>query len=97
MKFRRGYIVGSFVTVLLRLGAIFGVSFLIQEIIDSLTGQASITQLNIKTLFIMLPIVYLSVALMASIMDVILYLFYISSEVLVRKNIRCYFVFVLYF
>jgi len=87
MKFRRGYIVGSFVTVLLRLGAIFGVSFLIQEIIDSLTGQASITQLNIKTLFIMLPIVYLSVALMASIMDVILYLFYISSEVLVRKNI----------
>ncbi|MHA1188027.1 MAG: hypothetical protein ACTSSK_14340 [Candidatus Heimdallarchaeota archaeon] len=71
-----------------RLGAIFGVSFLIQEIIDSLTGQASITQLNIKTLFIMLPIVYLSVALMASIMDVILYLFYISSEVLVRKNIN---------
>ncbi|MHA1306568.1 MAG: ABC transporter ATP-binding protein [Candidatus Heimdallarchaeota archaeon] len=86
LKFRTGYNIGIFLTMLLRLGVLFGVSFLIQEIIDTLTGNASITQLNIKTLFIMLPLVYIGVALIASLMDIILYLFVISAEVLIRRN-----------
>jgi len=73
--------------MMLRLGVLFGVSFLIQEIIDALTGNVSITQLDIKTLFILLPVIYLGVALITSLMDIILYLFIISAEVLIRKNI----------
>ena len=87
MRFRKGYIIGSFITAVGWLASQFAVSFLIQELIDTLTGEASLTQLGLKNLFILIPIVYISVSLIGSLMDIILYLFYISSEILVRRNI----------
>jgi len=87
LTFRKGYIFGSFITAIGWLLSRFAVSFGIQEIIDIIVGEQPLLQMDIKTLFIIVPIIYVSTFVLGSIMDVVLWLFYISAEVLIRRNL----------
>ncbi|NHJ86524.1 MAG: ABC transporter ATP-binding protein, partial [Asgard group archaeon] len=87
INFRKGYFYGSFFSAIGWLVSRFLVSFAIQEIIDTITNETTIFNLDIKTLFILIPCFYVSTFLLGAIMDVVLWLFYIASEVLIRRNI----------
>ncbi|MHA1760617.1 MAG: ABC transporter ATP-binding protein [Candidatus Heimdallarchaeota archaeon] len=86
MSFRKGYIIGSFITAVGWLLSRFTISFGIQEIIDTILGNQTLLNLNLKTLFIIIPFTFVGVFVLGSVMEIILYLFYISAEVLIRKN-----------
>ncbi|MCF2142764.1 MAG: ABC transporter ATP-binding protein/permease [Candidatus Heimdallarchaeota archaeon] len=87
MKFRKGYVIGTMITSIGWLLSRFAVSFGIQEIIDILVGETPFLSLDIRTLFIIVPFIYVSTFILGSISDIVLWLFYISAEVLIRRNL----------
>ncbi|MHA1881311.1 MAG: ABC transporter transmembrane domain-containing protein, partial [Candidatus Heimdallarchaeota archaeon] len=87
MKFRKGYVIGTIITSIGWLLSRFAVSFGIQEIIDILVGETPFLALDMRTLFIIVPFIYVSTFILGSISDIVLWLFYISGEVLIRRNL----------
>ncbi len=78
---------GTFITTLLWLLGRFGISFGVQEIIDTLIGENTFFSLDLKTLFIIIPFTFLATFLFGSLLDILFWLFYISGQVLLRRNI----------
>ncbi|MGC9777855.1 MAG: ABC transporter ATP-binding protein [Candidatus Heimdallarchaeota archaeon] len=87
IRFRIGYFIGTFISTLLWLLGRFGISFGVQEIIDTLIGEDTFFSLDIKTLFIIIPFTFLATFLFGSLLDILFWLFYISGQVLLRRNI----------
>lgn len=87
ISFRKTFVILGFITSIGWLLSRLASSFAIQEIIDTLVGEETIFNLDIKTLFIIIPFTYVSVFIIGSLMDIVLWLFFISGEVLIRRNI----------
>ncbi|MFW9923728.1 MAG: ATP-binding cassette domain-containing protein [Candidatus Thorarchaeota archaeon] len=68
-------------------GGLFAISFTVQEAIDTLIGSETYFNLDITTLFIILPFTYVFTFITGSIFDIIAYYFSISCEVLLRRNL----------
>ena len=87
ISFRKTFVILGFITSIGWLLSRLASSFAIQEIIDTIVGEETIFNLDIKTLFIIIPFTYVGVFIIGSLMDIVLWLFYISGEVLIRRNI----------
>jgi len=87
ISFRKTFVILGFITSIGWLLSRLASSFAIQEIIDTIVGEETIFNLDIKTLFIIIPFTYVSVFIIGSLMDIVLWFFYISGEVLIRRNI----------
>jgi len=87
ISFRKTFVILGFITSVGWLLSRLASSFAIQEIIDTIVGEETIFNLDIKTLFIIIPFTYVGVFIIGSLMDIVLWLFYISGEVLIRRNI----------
>ena len=87
ISFRKNFIIWGFITSIGWLLSRLASSFIIQEIIDTLVGEETLFNIDIKTLFIIMPIAFVFIFVIGSAMDIILWLFYISGELLVRRNI----------
>lgn len=66
---------------------LFAISFTVQETIDTLIGSETILDLDITTLFIILPFTYIFTFITGSFFDVIAFYFSNSCEVLLRRNL----------
>ncbi len=86
MKFRIGLVLLTLFFTVTWLGGRFAISLGIQEIIDTLTGNETLLSLDITTLFIIAPFTYLGTFIFGAIFDIVNWLYWISCEVLVRKN-----------
>ncbi len=87
MGFRKGYITGSFFSAIAWLLARFTISFGLQELIDAILGDQTILDMSVRNLFITLPFTFLTAFVLGAIMDVVLWYFFTTCEVLVRRNI----------
>ena len=85
-KFKIGFVFSGLICSIGWLLSRFAVGFGIQEIIDTIIGEQTIFSLDIRTLFIILPFTFLATFLLGAVMDVVLWLFYISTEILIRRN-----------
>ncbi|MHA1555700.1 MAG: ABC transporter transmembrane domain-containing protein [Candidatus Heimdallarchaeota archaeon] len=86
MRFRTGLVLLTLFFTIAWLGGRFAISFAIQEIIDTLTDYETLFSLEITTLFIIAPFTYLVTFIFGAIFDIVNWLYWISCEVLVRKN-----------
>ena len=86
LKFRIGLVFLTLIFTVLWLGGRFAISFAVQEIIDTLTGNETAFALDITTLFIIAPFTYLGTFLLGATFDIVNWMYWISCEVLVRKN-----------
>lgn len=89
MRFRLSLFLGATVLAVGWLVSRFFVSFGIQELIDSIfpTATGTLWDLDIKTLFIIVPIFYVATFLLGALMDILFFTFWIAGEVLIRRNI----------
>ncbi|MHA1531816.1 MAG: ATP-binding cassette domain-containing protein [Candidatus Heimdallarchaeota archaeon] len=87
MAYRKGYITGSFFSAIAWLLARFTISFGLQELIDAILGDQTILGMSVRNLFITLPFTFLTAFVLGAIMDVVLWYFFTTGEVLVRRNI----------
>ncbi|MBN1328691.1 MAG: ABC transporter ATP-binding protein [Candidatus Heimdallarchaeota archaeon] len=85
-KFKLGYVFSGLICSIGWLLSRFAVGFGIQEIIDTIIGEQTLFSLDIKTLFIILPFTFLATFLLGAVMDIVLWMFYISTEILIRRN-----------
>ncbi|MHA1463159.1 MAG: ABC transporter ATP-binding protein [Candidatus Heimdallarchaeota archaeon] len=86
MRFRTGLVLLTLFFTIAWLGGRFAISFAVQEIIDTLTDYETLFSLDITTLFIIAPFTYLVTFIFGAIFDIVNWLYWISCEVLVRKN-----------
>ncbi|HUU77146.1 MAG TPA: hypothetical protein VMX55_02295, partial [candidate division Zixibacteria bacterium] len=61
ISFRKTFVILGFITSIGWLLSRLASSFAIQEIIDTIVGEETIFNLDIKTLFIIIPFTYVSV------------------------------------
>ncbi|NHJ33621.1 MAG: ABC transporter ATP-binding protein, partial [Asgard group archaeon] len=89
MRFRLALFLGATVMAVGWLVSRFFVSLGIQELIDTIfpTATGTLWDINIRTLFILVPIFYVATFILGSIMDILFYTFWIAGEVLIRRNI----------
>ncbi|MCK5184387.1 MAG: ABC transporter ATP-binding protein [Candidatus Heimdallarchaeota archaeon] len=86
MGYRKGYITGSFFSAIAWLLARFTISFGLQELIDAILGAETILGMSVRNLLITLPFTFITAFFLGSIMDVVLWYFFTTGEVLVRRN-----------